>query len=44
MVNIILSTDGGNTFETTLIANTPNDGSQEVTLPSLNSTTARDKS
>jgi hypothetical protein len=32
-VNILISTDGGTTF-TTLLANTPNDGSQAVTLPS----------
>lgn len=32
-VNIKLSTDGGLTFPTTLIANTPNDGSQFVEVP-----------
>ena len=32
-VNILISTDGGTTF-TTLLANTPNDGSQVVTMPS----------
>ncbi|WNM19812.1 reprolysin-like metallopeptidase [Flavobacterium capsici] len=32
-VNILLSTDNGVTF-TTLLANTPNDGSQVVTMPS----------
>ena len=32
-VNILISTDGGATF-TTLVANTPNDGNQLVTLPS----------
>jgi subtilisin-like proprotein convertase family protein len=32
-VNILISTDGGTTF-TTLVANTPNDGSQSVTMPS----------
>lgn len=42
-VSILLSTDGGNTFPTTLLASTPNDGSQAVTLPSVNSTTARIK-
>ncbi|MBN8570309.1 MAG: hypothetical protein J0M18_11805, partial [Ignavibacteria bacterium] len=42
-VTILLSTDGGNTFPTTLLASTPNDGSQAVTLPSVNSTTARIK-
>ncbi|MFD2908369.1 reprolysin-like metallopeptidase [Flavobacterium ardleyense] len=33
-VNILLSTDDGATF-TTLLANTPNDGSQAVTMPSV---------
>lgn len=42
-VNIKLSTDGGNTFPTTLISNTPNDGSQTVNLPMVSSTTARIK-
>lgn len=32
-VAILLSTDGGNTFPITLVANTPNDGSQAVTVP-----------
>ncbi len=32
-VNILLSADGGLTFPTTLLANTPNDGSQNVTIP-----------
>ena len=31
-VNILISTDGGTTF-TTLLANTPNDGSQDVIMP-----------
>lgn len=42
-VNILLSTDGGNTFPTTLLASTPNDGSEVVTLPNINTTTARIK-
>ena len=42
-VNILLSTDGGNTFSITLAAATPNDGSQTVTLPNVNTTTARIK-
>ena len=32
-VDILLSTDGGNTFTTVLLAATPNDGSQAVTIP-----------
>jgi Metallo-peptidase family M12B Reprolysin-like len=38
-VKISLSTDGGNTF-TTLLASTPNDGTQSVTLPVLPTTSA----
>ena len=43
-VNILLSTDGGNTF-TTVLANTPNDGSQSITVPvqSVTKTTCRIK-
>ncbi|MEX2218287.1 MAG: reprolysin-like metallopeptidase, partial [Phycisphaerales bacterium] len=40
-VSIALSTDGGVTFPTVLLASTPNDGSQAVTLPAINSTQAR---
>jgi len=40
-VSIELSTDGGNTFTNILLASTPNDGSEVVTLPSGTSTTAR---
>jgi hypothetical protein len=42
-VKISLSTDGGNNFPTVLLASTPNDGSQSVTLPNINSTTCRIK-
>jgi Metallo-peptidase family M12B Reprolysin-like/Secretion system C-terminal sorting domain/Bacterial pre-peptidase C-terminal domain/Fibronectin type III domain len=41
-VKISLSTDGGNTF-TTLIASTPNDGSEVIAVPNTPSTTARIK-
>lgn len=40
-VTILLSTDGGNTFPTTLLASTSNDGSEAVTVPNLSTTTAR---
>ncbi len=42
-VNILLSTDGGNTFPITLVSNTANDGSQSVTIPCTFSTSARIK-
>lgn len=39
-VNILLSTDGGITFET-LIENTPNDGNEVITVPDVESKDAR---
>ena len=42
-VKISLSTDGGNTFPTTLLASTPNDGSEAITVPNVATTTARIK-
>lgn len=39
-VDILLSTDGGNTW-TTLVSGTPNDGSQTVNLPNTISSTCR---
>ncbi|MGE3818021.1 MAG: hypothetical protein AB7I30_01165, partial [Isosphaeraceae bacterium] len=40
-VNVKLSTDGGLTFPITLASNVPNDGSQDVTVPALNTSLAR---
>jgi len=40
-VDILLSTDGGQTFPTVLIAGTPNDGSQNVIIPNIPGTTNR---
>ncbi len=42
-VNILLSTDGGNTFTEVLAAATPNDGSEVITVPSTLSNTCRIK-
>ena len=39
-VDILLTTDGGANF-LTVVANTPNDGSQSVTIPNISTTTAR---
>ena len=40
-VDILLSTDGGLTFTTTLASNVPNDGSQNITVPSVASSLCR---
>lgn len=40
-VDIYLSTDGGQSYPTLVLANTPNDGSQAVTVPNLPTSTAR---
>ena len=42
-VRILLSTNGGNTFTTEILASTPNDGSEIVTIPNLPTTQARIK-
>lgn len=43
LVDILLSTDGGNTFPITLLEDTPNDGSQVVTIPPMSSSQCRIK-
>jgi hypothetical protein len=40
-VNLRLSTDGGFTYPTLLLAGTPNDGSQDIIVPNASTTTAR---
>ncbi|MEI3789104.1 MULTISPECIES: reprolysin-like metallopeptidase [unclassified Chryseobacterium] len=40
-VSILLSTDGGFTYPTTIIASTPNDGSETITVPNVNTSQAR---
>jgi hypothetical protein len=42
-VRILLSTDGGLTFPTELLASTANDGSEQVTMPNVATTSARIK-
>ncbi len=40
-VRILLSTDGGLTYPTTILASTLNDGTENITVPNVNTTTAR---
>jgi subtilisin-like proprotein convertase family protein len=42
-VKISLSTDGGLTFPTVILASTPNDGTQAITVPAANTGSARIK-
>jgi len=42
-VDILLSTDGGVTFPTTLATSVPNDGSHPISVPDISTTTARIK-
>lgn len=40
-VNILLSIDGGLTFPTVLVANIPNDGTQNITVPNITASNCR---
>ncbi len=42
-VNILFSSDGGDTYPTTLVSNTPNDGTEFVTMPLNGTVTGRIK-
>ncbi|ADR20742.1 hypothetical protein MATR_16320 [Marivirga tractuosa] len=42
-VDIYVSTDGGNSFTEKVVEQTPNDGSQVITMPNVNTSTAKIK-